>query len=161
MVLCGFCDGFALSIGREYSGEYYLHQPSLEALLRSSNECELCRLIANQFDETNLRDSILSEAKEGNPTTITFVGIDRNGPWKYYPQHLNKCLWNGLVGLMVCCGETRRSDNWSCDFGLFTNQCEWAQRLVNVFLHNFSPRACALCCFFKHRRFAANAANGF
>ena len=125
MVLCSFCRGFASSLGQDYVGDYYLHQPDAHALLKASTECELCRLIAAQFDETGQTKSILEEADNGYPTAITFVGIDHNGPWKYYPQYQSKCNWVGLVGLRVCCGQPERNDDWSCEFRLFTDHGWW------------------------------------
>jgi hypothetical protein len=121
MVLCTYCSGFVSCIGKEYIGEYFLHQPSFKALLRSIDDCELCKLVANAFHKTNQAESILEEAENGYPNTLTFVGVDQNDPWKYYPMYQDKRRWEALVGILVNCGEPGRNDDWACHIRLFTD----------------------------------------
>jgi hypothetical protein len=121
MTLCTLCEGFARSIGGEYHGDYYLHQPSFDALRHSSHHCELCRLIIDQLEESGQTTSIIEASQDDYPTTITFVGVDRNGPWKYYPDYQDKNVWEGLVGLRVCCGDAERNDDWGVEFALVTD----------------------------------------
>jgi hypothetical protein len=121
MPFCDLCKGFASSIGGAYIGEYYLHQPNFKTLQLSSKACELCHLIIKEFEKSGQTPSITEEAANGYPTTITFLGVDRNGVWKYYIDYLEKKKWEGLVGLRVCCGDESRNDDWHIQFGMYTD----------------------------------------
>jgi hypothetical protein len=132
MAFCGHCTRFANNIGKDYNGEYYLHQPSFSALLNSSRECQLCGMIVDRLRETGQIESIVAEAETGYPTTITIVGVDHNGPWKYYPQFSEKCHWKGLIGIQVHCGAPNRNDDWYCEFGLSTDHGKSAAALITL-----------------------------
>src|SRR4051812_45919674 len=111
MPLCNLCQGFADSLGRAYVEDHYRHQPSFQSLRTSSKTCELCLLIIKCFEDTGQTESILHEAEKGYPTVICFVGVNRNGAWKYYLQYQSLDTWQGLVGLMVLCGDETRNDD--------------------------------------------------
>lgn len=119
MTFCHECTNFASAIGGPYLGDHYLHKASIKALQESSRECELCSLILDQFDEKDQTRWILEALEEGYPTATSFVGIDKNGPWKYY--QIEKDVWTGLLGLQVNCGNPERNDDWSCGLGVFTD----------------------------------------
>lgn len=75
----------------------------------------------SRFDDTDQTRWILEAAGDNYPTTISFVGIDETGPWKYY-QSEGRDVWKGLVGLLVNCGDEERNDDWSCGLGVFTDR---------------------------------------
>jgi hypothetical protein len=121
MLFCPECTTFASTIGRPYLGDHYTHKPSFRALQESSLTCKLCSLIVSRFDDTDQTRYILEAADDDYPTTISFVGIDKTGPWKYY-QTEGKDFWKGLVGLLVNCGDEERNDDWSCGLGVCTDR---------------------------------------
>jgi hypothetical protein len=121
MVFCAACSGFVSIIGGPYLTDHYRHQPSFDALQASSGDCQLCHLILDRFRDTDQITSIVQASQDGYPTVITFVGIDCNGPWKYYGEYQSKQTWTGLVGLIVNCGDEYRNDDWSCQLCLYTD----------------------------------------
>lgn len=116
--LCKHCEGFIKLLGQKYEGDHYSHCSSIQVLQASSQNCPLCRIMLQRFQDTDQLESILRESANGYPTVLQFVGQTSKGLLNYQEDP----HWKGLIGLEIYCGEDGFNDDWSCSLGLFTDK---------------------------------------
>lgn len=56
--------------------------------------------------------------EDGYHTAASFIGIDDDGPWRYY--QIAKDI-SAELGFQVNGGNMQRTDDWSCELGVFTD----------------------------------------